>query len=352
MSRCSHLLILLSLATATAFAAFPALEEPALLTPKALHAATLAVTRAGARLVAVGERGTILLSDDAGASWRQARVPVSASLTAVQFVNERAGWAVGHLGVVLHSVDGGETWTKQLDGVRAAALVLQAAEARGDEKSIADARRLVEEGPDKPFFDLQFTDERRGTIVGAYNLVLHTDDGGASWQSWSDRVPNPRGLHLYGIRASGDALYLVGEQGLLLRSTDGGAAFATLASPYKGSYFGLVAAGSGEVVLFGLRGSAYRSGDRGATWEKSETGIPVSISAGVELSDGALVLVSQTGDVLTSRDQGRSFQHQPAAEPILVAGLTQAADAALVFASLRGPKRLAATTINPAGARP
>lgn len=334
------------------FAAFPALEEHALLTPKALSAATLSVTRAGAGLVAVGERGTILLSDDAGANWRQSQAPVSASLTAVKFVNERVGWAVGHLGVVLHSTDGGETWTKQLDGVQVAALVLKAAEARGDEKSIVAAHRLVEEGPDKPFFDLQFSDERHGTIVGAYNLILHTDDGGASWQSWCDRVPNPRGFHLYGIRAAADALYLVGEQGLLLRSLDDGATFAALTSPYKGSYFGLVVAGSGEVVLFGIRGSAFRSGDRGVTWEKIDTGIPVSIAAGAELAGGALALVSQTGDLLTSRDHGRTFQRQPTAEPILVAGLAQATDASIVVASLRGPKRLAAVATHPTGAHP
>ncbi|MDP2022176.1 MAG: hypothetical protein Q8L16_14910, partial [Hydrogenophaga sp.] len=53
-----------------------ALSRPALMSPKALGAAMLAVTRAGSRLVAVGERGTVLLSDDHGQHWRQAAVPV------------------------------------------------------------------------------------------------------------------------------------------------------------------------------------------------------------------------------------------------------------------------------------
>ena len=59
----------------TALPAEPAprvLAEAALQTPKAQGAAMLAVTRAGSRLVAVGERGTVLLSDDDGARWRQA----------------------------------------------------------------------------------------------------------------------------------------------------------------------------------------------------------------------------------------------------------------------------------------
>ena len=51
----------------------------------------LAVATVGNRLVAAGERGIVLLSDDGGASWRQARVPVSVSLTALQFVDGRTG---------------------------------------------------------------------------------------------------------------------------------------------------------------------------------------------------------------------------------------------------------------------
>ncbi|MEX5503709.1 YCF48-related protein, partial [Pseudomonas putida] len=103
------------------------LAQPALRGPQALRAVLQDVARAGTRLVSVGERGVVLLSDDNGASWRQAKaVPVSVTLTAVQFVDARNGWTVGHAGVVLHSEDGGEHWTLQLDGKRAGALELQA----------------------------------------------------------------------------------------------------------------------------------------------------------------------------------------------------------------------------------
>ena len=54
------------------------LDLPARESARAQHSLQLAVTRAGNRLVAVGERGAVLLSDDAGRSWRQAKsVPVS-----------------------------------------------------------------------------------------------------------------------------------------------------------------------------------------------------------------------------------------------------------------------------------
>ena len=44
--------------------------------------------RAGNRLVAVGERGTILLSDD-GQAWRQVPSPVSVGLTGVSFGDDQ-----------------------------------------------------------------------------------------------------------------------------------------------------------------------------------------------------------------------------------------------------------------------
>ena len=318
------------------------LALPAVITPKALGAAMLAVTRAGERLVAVGERGTVLLSDDHGAHWRQAAVPVQATLTCVSFVNDRIGWAAGHLGAILHTDDGGQTWRKQLDGIAAAALAMTDAQRSGDETAIAGARHVVEEGADKPFFDLEFIDAQHGCASGAYGLMFATADGGRTWAPWGARLPNPKGLHLYGVRASGSTLIVAGEQGLLLRSTDGGGRFAALASPYKGSFFGLLRTRGGVLVAHGLRGSAYRSTDNGARWDKLDSGLPMTIGAGLALPAGGFVLVSQAGDVLVARDDGASLQRIPAREPLPVAGVALAADGALVLASLRGMRRLPA----------
>jgi len=334
MVRLAAWLLAAASAVATAAPAAPpaALSEPALPSAKALGAAMLAVGRAGQRLVAVGERGTVLLSDDTGSTWRQARVPVQVTLTAVRFVDGRTGWAVGHLGVILKSGDGGETWVKQLDGVLAAKAVA----ATGDER----ARRFADEGPDKPFFDLDFIDAQHGFAVGAYNLAFATADGGQTWTPMLDRLPNPKSLHLYGVRAAGGHVYIAGEQGLLLASSDGGARFAALPSAYKGSFFGLLAARSGTLVAYGLRGNAWRSTDQGASWAKLDTGLQTSISAAVELDGGALALLGQTGELLLSADDGRSFtKTAPAGGPLPAAGLAAADGRTLVIASLRGMRR-------------
>ena len=145
------------------------LKTPAMQVSAAQNGVLIDLARAGTRLVAVGERGLVVFSDDNGQSWHQASVPVSVSLTAVQFVDAQQGWAVGHAGVVLATRDGGEHWTLQLDGVRVAQLELEAAKAEQATAANPDdalarvqtAERLVADGADKPFLALQFIDAHR-----------------------------------------------------------------------------------------------------------------------------------------------------------------------------------------------
>lgn len=265
------------------------------------HAVLLGAAQAGSRIVAVGERGIVALSDDGGQRWRQASVPTSVTLTAVRFADARQGWAIGHGGTVLATEDGGERWTRRLDGRRAAQIVLEAARAGGDARAMQEADRLVADGPDKPLLDLLLLGERRLLAVGAYGLALASDDGGQSWVSWSLRLPNPRGLHLYAARQRGQTLILAGEQGLVLISADGGRSFRRLETPYKGSFFSAELLGEQDIVLAGLRGNVLRSTDGGTNWASIATPMPVSITATALTADGRLMAANQAGFVMALR---------------------------------------------------
>ncbi|MBT0962948.1 WD40/YVTN/BNR-like repeat-containing protein [Denitromonas iodatirespirans] len=344
-------------AAAEAPAAPAVLERPALKTSRAQHMAMLAITRAGARLVSVGEAGVVLLSDDDGKTWRQADVPASVSLTAVQFVDDSTGYATGHMGVVLKTTDAGAHWKTLLDGIRAAELTLKHAQAahaalpaeadadrvKAADRQLKNAELLVADGPDKPFLGLHFSDADNGFVFGAYNLILRTRDGGKTWTPWNDRVANPRGLHLYGMTSAQGRLFLAGEQGLLLRADADGARFAPIDSPYKGSYFGIERSGD-VVVAYGLRGNAFRSTDGGDSWQKVDAGVNASISGAVALPDGGLMLLSQRGDLLVATDPRGHFDLRRAEPPLPLAGLAIARDGTPVAASLAGVQRLAPVT--------
>ncbi|SDG80583.1 Uncharacterized protein SAMN05216588_10122 [Pseudomonas flavescens] len=323
------------------------LQQPALHSPLAKRSLMLDVTHAGDALVAVGERGFILRSKDGGQSWQQMEAPVSVTLTRVTFPTAEQGWAVGHAGVVLHSRDGGRSWRLQLEGRQAAQLIQDTAQKRLDaepgaasERRLADARNLVADGPDKPLLAVHFFDDQRGIVVGAYGLAFATNDGGATWQPIDERLDNPGALHLYDIQASGDKLFIAGEQGLLLRSDDNGASFQALQSPASGTLFGLVASGQGDLLAFGLRGKNYLSKDAGESWQAIANPHLTTLTAGTRLSDGSVLLVDESGRLLASQDPQHGFVATTLDEPTYLTGLVELADGGLLLSGARGVSRL------------
>ncbi|MCM2459072.1 glycosyl hydrolase [Pseudomonas sp. CG7] len=314
-------------------------QQPAIHSTMATQSVMLSVARAGQRLVAVGERGFIIVSDDNGATWRQVGSPVSVTLVKVRFIDHTQGWAVGHAGIVLHSTDGGMTWAKQLDGIQAAEIELEQARRDTDGQAperLSLAQQLMDEGPDKPLLDVLFLDARNGWVVGAYGLVFVTHDGGLSWQSIRSRVENPNGLHLYGIAQVGTDVFMTGEQGTLLRSSDTGQSFEALPPPYEGTIFGLAVTDNHSILAFGLRGKAFESRDRGETWKRLDTLQPVTLTSGLRLDDGSVLLADESGRVLRFADGDTQATALQISQPRYFTGMTQAANGDLIISSTRG----------------
>ena len=109
--------------------------------------------RFGNRIVAVGEHGFIVISDDFGKSWRRAKSPPAPLLTALDFLDEQNAIAVGHDSVILTSSDRGETWK-------------QAFSAPGE---------------GRPLLDVLFVKKDFAVAVGAYGAYYESTDAGATW---------------------------------------------------------------------------------------------------------------------------------------------------------------------------
>jgi len=267
----------------------------------------------------------------------------------VNFSTPAQGWAVGNDGVVLHSSDAGATWKKQLDGRQIGALLVKhytalASAEPGNEQwpqLAMEGQRLVDQGADKPLLDVWFANERTGYVVGVFNLILRTDDGGQTWTPFQDRTDNPQGFHLNAIASTGDALYIAGEQGLLLKWDDSAQRFNAVPTPYQGSFFGVLGK-PGEVLVYGLRGNVLRSTDGGQSWTALDSGLHVSITAGLIDARGNYRLFTQGGQMLVSQGTGAQMHlvRQPAPTP--VAGAAQSTDGALVLAGSRGARTLSA----------
>ena len=116
------------------------------------HGVLLSVTRAGDRLVAAGDRGTILLSDDQGANWRSVASGTDELLTAAVFVSPMEGWLVGQDSTILHTNDAGLHWTSQSSAP----------------------------GTDQARFSVASLAPGHLVATGSYALMLETTDG-ATW---------------------------------------------------------------------------------------------------------------------------------------------------------------------------
>lgn len=289
---------------------------------KAVRGLLLDIAHAGARLVAVGDHGHILYSDDQGKSWVQARVPTRQLLTAVYFVDEQHGWAVGHDAQILASSDGGKSWNKQFEDL---------------------AREA-------PLLDVWFKDLQNGLAVGAYGALLTTTDGGQHWEDVSDRLDNEDQYHLNGITQVKDAgLFIVGEAGSMFRSRDEGQTWEKLDGPYQGSLFGVIGTASPSTLLaYGLRGNLFRSTDFGDTWQPIELQgargpLEFGLASASLLADGSLVLVGNGGSVMRSSDDGETFQVFNRPDRISLAGVTSNLQGNLILVG-QGGVRIASPT--------
>jgi photosystem II stability/assembly factor-like uncharacterized protein len=272
-----------------------------LLMPKASSSLLLDIAQAGSRLVAVGDRGHILYSDDNGTSWTQAKVPTRQMLTSVFFVDDKKGWATGHDSLILATHDGGETWSEQF----------------------SDLER------EAPLLDIWFKNAEHGFAVGAYGVILETTDGGAQWDDISDRLDNEDQRHLNGITEIKDSgLFVVGEMGSMYRSADWGHTWETVEGPYEGSLFGVSGTSeSGSVLVYGLRGHLFRSSNFGKSWQQvdlkgSNGALDFGLANGALLKDGSVVVVGHGGSVLKSTDKGHSFSVLNRADRLSLSGVS------------------------------
>jgi len=274
--------------------------EESVIAPLARESLLLDAARAGDRLVVVGERGHLLLSDDNGRSWRQVVVPTRATLTAVSFTDPRNGWAVGHDAVILHSSDGGEHWTLQYS----------------------------DPGEQSPLLDIAF-DHDHGIAVGAYGLLLVSDDGGGHWRR--QPVHGEDDFHLNAISGA----FLAAEAGNLYHFD--GKAWQPLPSPYEGSYFGILPLSGDSLLVFGLRGHLFRSDDRGATWTPIDTGLHAALTDGLVTRTGRIILVGHGGTVLWSDDGGRRFESLRIQDRAALSAVVETSDGRLLAVGERGP---------------
>ncbi|MBL3556351.1 MULTISPECIES: WD40/YVTN/BNR-like repeat-containing protein [Marinobacter] len=314
-------------------------ELPAPIMVNANHTVQLAVTNAGNRLISVGEQGVVLLSDDQGQSWRQSPgVPVSVTLTDVEFVSESEGWAVGHSGVILKTEDGGEDWVRVMAGEDIVETINDAVRTLSDSYPNADIIRRNASflTGDEPILDIHFSEDGEGWLMGAYGIALRSSDGGKSWESAFSHTANPEAYHLYQYIPSTDTGGLiVGERGLVSAEQGNTGRYRSVEMPYQGTFFGGMALSADQYLLYGLRGNVWegREGD----WTALDTGSNASFSASVSTPRG-IVLGDVSGRLFVKSGVNGDIKELTQASEAAITDLLVNSNGQLVVATARGLK--------------
>jgi len=284
------------------------IEQQAQTSVRAANSLLLDIVQAESRLIAVGEQGTVIYSDDSGQQWQQADVESSVLLTAITIADQHNYWAVGHDGVLLHSGDQGASWQLKMSGeqinqqrLETLQMLEQREQARSEPDedalenisyALEEAEYSLEDGASVPLLDIEFIDQNTGFILGGYGTLLRTADGGQSWSNIEFNSDNIDRFHLNALmKQANGTLWILGEAGLLLRSDDIGLSWQAEYSPYEGSWF--AGAELDGLYLLGLRGNLYHSAT-GDDWQPLDLNSEATINGAVA-GQQSLWLVGQGG---------------------------------------------------------
>jgi len=225
---------------------------------------------------------------------------------------------VGERGHILYSDDQGKSWTQAQVAVRTQlnavyfvdakrgwavgedAVILHTTDGGRSWQKQFDARDAEMKGP---LLDVYFKNASEGYAVGVFNKLYRTTDGGKHWEAWQEHADNLDEWHFFAMTTTtSDTLYITSEAGLLFRSNDGGESFVPMQTAHDGSFHGILAKrgadGLDRLILSGVGGKLFTSVDGGESWVELNSQTEAGLSGGSWLSDGSALVVGGDGILL------------------------------------------------------
>lgn len=281
-------------------------------------------------LAAQGSEGKLLLSNDAGASWRDFSVQGTGSaLSAVWFFNAQEGMVVpeDYGPAIRRTSDGGKTWTVQSfpgSGFLLGPQFLKDASVGWTVTTAGEVYRSTDRGqtwmrmsgPFQPtdsaaMADFHFLDANNGWMVagnGVYgSTIFRTSDSGVTWSAVSGIDQALSSVHFgdpkHGVATSFDGQVLVTQ--------DGGASWEQRATGTNDILTKAKFLDATTVVALGVSGQILRSVDAGWTWSKAAVDNPQPLRDVQFLSPLLGYAVGDAGAILRTSDAGATWLPVP-----------------------------------------
>lgn len=203
----------------------------------------------------------ILRTTDGGRIWQESVFSVSSPsgegplrLHSISFCNPQNGWAAGS-DLIIHTVDGGQTWELQ---------------------------RSANE--DEVMFSIACVSPETAWVVGQDGLVLQTKDGGKSWSRHDSSTTN----NLARVRFFDDSGWIVGGlvgKATLLRMRNSATKWEPVPLNTSEALLDIYINGRGGWIV-GANGTILRTDDGGQTWQQEKSPTSISLTSIFFLNPG------------------------------------------------------------------
>ncbi|MAT38335.1 MAG: hypothetical protein CL946_01890 [Ectothiorhodospiraceae bacterium] len=269
-------------------------------------------------IVVCGSSGAVLTTSDAGDSWELQKTNTDQDLLSVAFNASRHGIVTAFDGFIMRSVDGGSTWSNIYQdnissnlqglyffdknyGLVAGDKTIAHTSDGGDTwrdiigRNIADLNGAV------------FTDDSSWVIVGSGGVVLRYQEGSRRWHLENLQTTTPLMDVQLLPQTTRQTAVCVGEEGLILRTTDGGESWVSVQSPTTMHLNALCFASEQVGYIVGNSGTILKTEDAGLNWTTFSSSSANNLSAVTFYDENSGIAVGTQGNVLSTIDGGSTW---------------------------------------------
>jgi photosystem II stability/assembly factor-like uncharacterized protein len=232
----------------------------------------------------VGDKGIVHVTQDGGREWLPHNARVDGNISDIFFRNREEGWLISGA-KIYRTQNGGSIWDPvfqfETSGKKNAPEFYSIVFANKNLGWVVGTHGRIlhsndgglswesqESGTNEELVHLKFVNDRQGWVVGDKGIILYTDDGGKNWERQNSSVRS----HLYHIETRGkDTAIVVGENGVILRTSNGGDDWERVAVDTKETLVNVGFVGN-QGWIVGWNGTILRSGDGGKNWVEQESG--------------------------------------------------------------------------------
>jgi photosystem II stability/assembly factor-like uncharacterized protein len=242
----------------------------------------------GGDIWVVGAEGYMAHSLDEGRTFQETGVGVDKGLNDV-YGREQRIWVVGDAGTIMRSTDSGRSFIKSVYTSRS---------RRGASQP--------DNGGAIDLYSVQFTDRDYGYIVGDQGLILATTNGGLSWRE----APSGTDVQLFHLSFQGKRGWVVGTGGVILHTDDDGHNWYTQRSGVTEDLNRIYMINDHVGLITGDKGVLLRTENGGGTWERvpMNTDAPLFGMSFIDKKTGWVV--GYGGTIIRTYDGGHNWVEQ------------------------------------------